>query len=130
MIFEILYTSALSRDAAPDCVGDIIRQSRVFNSSSGITGLLVFDGERFCQLLEGPEIAVRSLARRIEGDPRHEQFLIAHQGTREEPRRFAGWAMGYAQDPSRQFMDTLHGAIGGEAMLKHVQQGAALLDII
>jgi Sensors of blue-light using FAD len=130
VIFEILYTSVLARNAAPDCVAQIVRRARTFNASAQITGLLVFDGERFCQLIEGPEDAVVRLAARIEVDPRHEQFLIAKQGSHAGPRRFATWAMGYALDPGQGFMEKLHGALGGEAMVQHMQHGLALLDLI
>lgn len=128
MIFEILYTSELSDVAAARSVGEIVHRSRIHNASVGITGLLVFDGKRFCQLLEGDQDAVIVLCNRIEADLRHDRFRICHQGANEGPRRFSNWAMGYALDRGHDFIDSLLAVGNGAAMAEQLQKRSALLD--
>ena len=95
-LYHLIYSSLLADDAHPTCVADIIRTSRANNALHGITGLLVFDGGRFCQYIEGPEEAVRRLSDTICVDSRHEQFMVLHEGAIEGGRLFSEWAMGYA----------------------------------
>jgi hypothetical protein len=76
-------------------VREIVREARNKNEKREITGLLVFDGLRFCQYLEGPEDAVYSLSERIRKDNRHIELAIKEHGPLQGDRRFA-WAMGYA----------------------------------
>jgi hypothetical protein len=76
-------------------VREIVREARNKNEKREITGLLVFDGLRFCQYLEGPEDAVYSLSERIRQDNRHIEFAIKEHGPLQSERRFS-WAMGYA----------------------------------
>ncbi len=78
---------------------DILHRSRERNPARGLTGALLFDGERFVQLLEGPREAVQALAERIRADPRHEGLTVVVEGPAEGGlRRCATWQMGYA-DP-------------------------------
>lgn len=95
-LYQFIYTSVIAPQASPGCVSDIVRASRAANTDLDVTGLLVFDGWRFCQYLEGPEAHIRSLADKIILDPRHHQINILHLGPLTGPRRYAGWTMGYA----------------------------------
>ena len=79
-LYEILYCSTLVQDLSPRTVGAIVSQARGRNAEHGITGLLVLDGLRFCQHLEGPREAVQALMQRIERDPRHVDVRIAYEG--------------------------------------------------
>jgi len=71
-LHEIFYCSVLAQDLPPNAVGAIVSQARARNAERKITGLLVFDGMRFCQHLEGPCDAVKALMRSIERDFRHD----------------------------------------------------------
>ena len=91
-----LYASRLVPGQALTVVGTLLTQAREHNRQLGLTGALLFDGEQFLQLLEGPGEVVDALARRIEADPRHtgvEVFL--HAGDARPPlfgRWWGGWA--------------------------------------
>src|SRR5690349_557110 len=87
--------SFVSVDADPLSIREIVRESRRKNSERKISGLLIFDGLRLCQYLEGPEDAVYSLSDRIRQDNRHIEFAIKEHGPSPGARRFE-WAMGYA----------------------------------
>lgn len=56
-----LYRSELASNANRSCVADIARVSRLLNEGNDITGILIFDGLRFVQYMEGPEHQVDAL---------------------------------------------------------------------
>lgn len=109
---QFIYCSVLSPDAAPTCVADIIRTARRFNAEREVTGVLVFDGQRFCQYIEGPAEAIAELARRIERDPRHAEFCPKHHGPLPDARRFAQWSMAYALAPDQEPLDRMRDLCG------------------
>ncbi len=83
-LHEVLYVSTLSPDFPVTVVSQIAAKARPANQQAGITGLLVFDGMRFCQQIEGPRKAVLTLIERIRQDPRLQE------------RRFRRFSLGYA----------------------------------
>lgn len=62
------------------------------NALDGITGLLVFNGDRFCQTVEGAPEAIDNLMSRLRGDPRHEDIEIV-EDVSIDARRFRSWDM-------------------------------------
>ncbi|MDM0011267.1 BLUF domain-containing protein [Variovorax sp. J22P168] len=95
-LHEILYISLLAPDQPTQVVGRIVAQARARNAANAITGLLVFDGMRFCQHLEGPRDAVQALLSRLQADPRHAALEVLHQGALTQ-RRYQRFEMGLAQ---------------------------------
>ncbi|MFT4195263.1 BLUF domain-containing protein [Ottowia sp.] len=95
-LYEFLYCSTLAEDRSPTVVGQILARARPHNEAYGITGLLVFDGQHFCEHLEGPRAPLEALMARIAGDSRHTGVYIAHEGSLAE-RRYQRFDMGYAQ---------------------------------
>ncbi|MBA3594610.1 MAG: BLUF domain-containing protein [Pseudomonadota bacterium] len=93
-LHEVLYVSTLSPDSPVKVVSQIAAKARLANEASGTTGLLVFDGMRFCQQIEGPRKAVLALTERILLDPRHVNVEILHHGPLRE-RRFRRFSPGY-----------------------------------
>lgn len=114
---EILYCSELAPDLPPDTVASIVARARVRNGELGITGLLVFGGQRFCQHIEGPPDALRSLMDRIARDPRHVDVRVAWQGELAA-RRYSGFRLGLAESEGPDLMAGVH-ALDGEVALKH-----------
>jgi hypothetical protein len=95
MPYELVYASWISSDLEPGQIPDLVQQARPRNRDSGVTSLLVFDGTRFCQLLEGDIKAVTALAKSIEGDRRHSGYTVLHTGTQPGPRRFPDWDLAF-----------------------------------
>ena len=91
-LYEALYVSTIAPDAPLSVVGDIAGRARLFNAAHDITGLLIFDGMRFCQQLEGRQKDILALIERISNDTRHEGVTIFHHGAIAE-RRFKGFAL-------------------------------------
>ncbi|PJI96096.1 FAD-dependent sensor of blue light [Acidovorax sp. 69] len=79
-LYEVLYVSTLAPEQPLSVVADIARRARQVNAELGITGLLIFDGQRFCQQLEGPQKAVLKLIERIRNDARHVNIEVLHHG--------------------------------------------------
>ncbi|MCE7506503.1 BLUF domain-containing protein [Polynucleobacter sp. IMCC30063] len=62
------------------------------NSSLNITGVLSCEGNRFCQIIEGPAAAIETLWSSIKNDQRH--YNIFTLGTKKiKQRAFANWSM-------------------------------------
>ena len=95
MPYELVYASHVAPHLDPRFIADIVRRARVKNRRLGVTGLLVFDGERFCQLFEGEQQTVQELARVIQRDPRHLGVDVLHEGMQRGPRRFGAWPLAF-----------------------------------
>ena len=92
MLVRLLYASrAVDRnDVAIDA---ILSQSRHFNPTSGITGILCYGGGIFLQAIEGGRSPVSELYGHIQQDKRHKDVVLLHYQEISE-RRFGGWTMG------------------------------------
>ena len=99
-LHQILYVSQLAPDQPPNVVGRIVTLARSRNAADGITGLLVFDGMRFCQHFEGPPEQVQALMARLNSDPRHTDLRVLHQG-RVAQRHYQRFEMGLAETDQR-----------------------------
>ncbi len=93
-------------------IDDILRTSQRNNARVGVTGALIFTGNAFGQVLEGPIEQVEEIFDRIQGDPRHCDVTVLDICEVTE-RSFTGWAMGYVgfdqaeDDPFRDFDPTV-----------------------
>jgi hypothetical protein len=73
-------------------VESILATSARNNPARGITGLLLFNGRNFLQLLEGEESEVAGLMERITSDPRHSGVSVLDRRTIAD-RACPDWAM-------------------------------------
>ncbi|KEO89455.1 hypothetical protein EH31_12480 [Erythrobacter longus] len=91
MISQYVYISTaqgLSRDQVQAILDSCARN----NVEHGVTGLLLYNGRNFLQLLEGDKVAVDQLMTIIEKDPRHAGLAILHKGE-VDARVCPDWAM-------------------------------------
>jgi hypothetical protein len=88
----LTYTSRARLDLTDEDLHDILREARALNALDGITGLLVFDGSRFLQIVEGTEEAIDNLMERLRRDRRHNAVEVRDERVVEQ-RSFAGWTM-------------------------------------
>ena len=96
-MYRILYLSHLAPGRDFSVVAQILHVSRERNQQLGITGALVFDGARFCQLIEGPRAHVVSLAQRIRADPRHTGYQVLFEDEDGSARLLPRWRTGYCE---------------------------------
>lgn len=119
-LYEILYVSHLAPGEPLSAVGAIAGRARIHNTAHAITGLLVFDGIRFCQQIEGPKKAIVALMERICNDPRHTDVAIVHEGELAA-RRFSSFSLGFStleDDEGLVHVRSLAGACALQAFLQ------------
>ena len=92
MLVRLLYASR-ALDTTPDAINAILTQSRQYNPTCGITGILCYGGGIFLQAIEGGRMPVSELYGHIQRDPRHKDVALLHYEEISE-RRFGGWTMG------------------------------------
>ncbi len=89
---SLTYTSLARLDVDADDLHAIHRSALKLNALDGITGLLVFNGTHFLQIVEGAEPAIEDLMGRLRHDPRHSSIEIRDE--REvDSRSFPDWSM-------------------------------------
>ena len=93
MLVRLLYASRAAEPVNQDTIESILQQSRSYNPSLGVTGILCHGGDVYMQVLEGGRAAVNELYNKIVRDPRHTEVLLLHYEEVAE-RRFSGWTMG------------------------------------
>ena len=123
----LLYVSQLAEGLDARAVAQVLAVARLNNALHGETGVLVFDGEQFCQYVEGETPRIRALLRNLLADPRHENMRILAD-LPIGARHFQTFRMGYVTVDD---VDVLHGlanAQAGEAVARF-QQLVASFDV-
>lgn len=93
-LHQIMYISSAHSDVTPVQCAEIARAAAARNQTEDVTGLLLFNGKRFLQVLEGPREAVERVYTRICGDGRHCAVVKLREAVIGE-REFGNWAMAY-----------------------------------
>jgi hypothetical protein len=107
--FQILFVSRIAAGCDVGIIRNIVLAARERNAARRISGALLFDGERFCELIEGPEADVRQLMQGISRDSRHTQVTVLFADSALPGRMAQRWVSGYCDAAA---MDAL-GAEGG-----------------
>src|SRR5690348_5035879 len=89
---SVTYTSLARLDLQAQDLEAIHRTAREVNALEGITGVLIFNGTHFLQIVEGAPDAIGELVERLRRDPRHHGFDIRDQRP-IEGRSFPDWSM-------------------------------------
>jgi hypothetical protein len=89
---SLTYTSLARLDLQTSDLEDIHRSARELNALDAITGLLVFNGTHFLQIIEGAHDAIDDLLERLRRDPRHSGLEVRDERKIKE-RSFPDWSM-------------------------------------
>jgi len=89
---SLTYTSLARLDLEADDLEAIHRTARNANALDGITGLLIFNGTHFLQIIEGQPQAIDELVEKLRRDPRHSGVEIRDERM-VEARSFPDWSM-------------------------------------
>ncbi|WP_439123893.1 BLUF domain-containing protein [Marivita sp.] len=100
MLHQIVYVSKPTRSMTLSEVRELLIKAQINNHFTDVTGMLLFDGDSFLQVLEGPKETVMALFEKIERDPRHTQFTSLVERTIPH-RDFGDWSMGLAHIESK-----------------------------
>ena len=115
--------SRLTPEDAMNEVEKIVAVSRPRNRELDVTGALLFTGERFAQLIEGPPDGVAALQQSIFRDARHCDVTTIHSHD-VDAREFMGWSLAYA-GPSRLVSKVVTEGIAESA--RDPRQGSQIL---
>jgi hypothetical protein len=99
-LIHLIYASDVSPKFQEHEIPDLLKVIRPSNARRGITGMLLFSGTSFLQVIEGDAAAVDDLFAHIALDPRH---VKVKKVVREsiQGRLFGDWYMDFATvDPN------------------------------
>lgn len=102
-MYFLIYSSYTSIQFSDNDLKALLKQSRENNKKSGISGMLLFLGWQFLQLLEGEEEAVKNLYNAICKDERHKSIVLLDEGYTED-RIFPDWYMGFNTASSNEML--------------------------
>jgi len=91
-VYEIIYSSVATKKFSEAELTDLLGISKLKNEQLGLTGMLVYGGGTFVQLIEGGMDEARELYQYVFLDPRHTRVELSHQ-QRIYERSFSGWSM-------------------------------------
>jgi hypothetical protein len=89
---SLTYTSLASFDLQASDLEAIHRTAREVNALDGITGLLIFNGTHFLQIIEGAPHAIDELVEKLRRDRRHSGLEVRDECEIAE-RSFPDWSM-------------------------------------
>jgi hypothetical protein len=112
---SLTYTSLARLDLDASDLEAIHRSARELNALDGITGLLIFNGTHFLQIVEGSPRAIDDLVERLRRDRRHSAFEVRDERTVEQ-RSFPDWSMELVRVSASYFdaKDTVADRLPGE----------------
>ena len=91
-MLSILYASTTAIDFDDNALDALVKQAAQNNAKNNITGMLVYNGELFMQLLEGKEEVVSDLLDEIAKDNRHTNVTIIRKKEIDK-RECPDWSM-------------------------------------
>lgn len=93
-LIHLIYVSTAPVPASAATLEEILAVSSRNNERDGVTGMLLYAGGTFMQVLEGEDEAVDATHQRIERDARHTGVILLERAPISE-RSFSRWSMGY-----------------------------------
>jgi hypothetical protein len=131
-MIALVYVSSAVTLMSRHALVELLTVSRRNNQRDGVSGLLLYRGGNFMQLLEGDEAQVRATHARIERDPRHRGVMTILQQPVSE-RLFDDWSMAFGNldDPEMAALDGISGFLDRDftdpAYLDDANRGLSLL---
>lgn len=104
MLRQLAFASRARPGLRASETSDLIATSRSNNARDSITGVLLYTGESFLQVIEGRDAAIGALWRRLLIDDRHRDLVCLFDRA-ESDGWFGGWRAGYL--PERQLAPLL-----------------------
>ena len=132
-MLQLVYISTARPSVDQHEIGRILATSRRRNQADRISGLLVHDGVRFLQALEGEPSLVEATYARVCVDQRHRAPVLLSQ--REiDAREFGDWSMAWTRVdaidqrlPLAELVDSLVAQVG-DANTRALFRGFARID--
>lgn len=93
-MIHLVYVSSASREMGEEELLHLLEQSRNRNKRQNVTGMLLYIGGNFFQVLEGSNEDVEEIYECITKDQRNKGNIIILKENINE-RTFSGWSMGF-----------------------------------
>ena len=106
----------------------IIHSAAPRNKALRITGVLLYNGNYFAQVLEGLRRDVEAVFAAISNDPRHDEIMVLENGEITE-RTFAGWSVRYLDMADGTEVE-LCGVSAAEKSQESERQAASLIALL
>jgi hypothetical protein len=105
---RIIYCSQSTVDFSPEELIALLELARAKNEQSGLSGMLLYSGQSFLQMLEGEPAALEETYARILTDDRHVNLRLLMSA--EVPARlFPDWTMGFEHVDDEELAEDLEG---------------------
>ena len=91
-LIELTYVSEPTQEMSFLGLMRLLYHSYLRNTSMGITGALIFENNRFGQVIEGPTTQIEDLWEKIQKDTRHKNIRLIESKPIER-RSFSKWTM-------------------------------------
>ncbi|MHC6217286.1 BLUF domain-containing protein [Stenotrophomonas acidaminiphila] len=92
----VAYTSTAVAGLTPADLDHLLVDARAHNRMEGVTGVLLYDGQRFFQYFEGPDAGVERIYARIRQSRMHVELDVLQDGPVQK-LHFMQWHMGCAR---------------------------------
>ena len=102
MVRYIVYTSRARPGLLPVQIDTLLKQARDFNAHVRVSGVLLYDGHRFFQYLEGTPYATDEAMWRIRHSQSHHDIRVLADAL-TPTREFDRWYMGFCQTTASHF---------------------------
>ena len=107
-ILKLIYISDATVDFSDEDLKKLLEKARTNNQRIGITGMMIYAGGKFFQVLEGEPEVVNNLLEKIEKDSRHNKIVVMSTDL-GAGRYFADWSMGFVKSDARTVAEQLDG---------------------
>lgn len=104
MPFQLCYASTATREMRRNDLLELLTYARRRNAEDGVTGLLLFQGGHFLQVLEGEAEPVRATFKRICQDDRHTRIALLFEDLVSR-RQYRDWSMGFQALDGSEWME-------------------------
>ncbi len=104
-IKTVLYVSKAAGSRSLTHLRLLVPHAREANRRREITGVLLFDGRNYTELLEGPAQAIDAVMARIALDNRHSKMRVLSDERRAD-RSYVGFPLTYLYDEGRRGLTT------------------------
>lgn len=94
-MLSVIYVSVADPGLTPDDIASLVEGAQRCNARDELTGALIYNGQNFMQLLEGPVAKAEACLARIRADRRH-NGMIEIRRRLVTTREFAGFSMLYS----------------------------------
>ena len=91
-IRALVYVSQKSERLSGHSLSALVAGAAQFNATVGVTGILLFDGQRFLQYLEGPQEGIEAAFSRVRDAKSHGELMVLANGI-VGSRFFPSWSM-------------------------------------